>query len=574
MNYLILLTAFLFVNTALAALGDEKGNGGDAVVCREASGRITSIEMFDYFEARTLRGMTVVLPGGESPENIASSALDVLNKFAPERVKQYKNTILEFGRHVRFVPGLVDVPDSGHIVLPKDCRIEQLIVQQTPQMPEDSRFLVAKELWDAMDDGQKAGALLHEAFYTEAIRAGHEDSRKARYFHTRMVEANAKAMTDRSYVELMEFVDYPFQEFREIKPYVEFWDGCKMSRLGFEFDSKGNATSLVPDGYNGRCGVDHPFLRGLFSSFVFNEDQATGIRSIGAADRDTEIRVKVHGQSMTFDRYANGAVILYSDGGLEFFKGPCYLDPGSKQYFCGDFFIFPSGVVRPKLLSDLDLPGWSFENVPNSTLVRNSGGVYVFSGQLEGISARYQKESLDLRFTSLEKLGIDYKSGHPVPLALGDAGAVPIAPESTVLGQQIGDRPRLYYMHDSVRGKNEYVQIGEDYLQVRVKNPLTIEVFGKSIKSTLWRRFRDQQLAIPDSSLSFAIQGKKLASQPNSEVKWQSKGVIFFQYKKGSPAIRLKGYESSYNVKGGQCVELWDGTDFVKNVWEERDCSY
>lgn len=585
MKFLILFIAALASNQALAALGDEKGNGGDAVVCRDNAGGITSIEMFDYFEARVLRGMNIVLPDGESPEEIAIAALDALTKFSPRRVKEYKETIYDFSRNVRFVPALVDVPDSGHIILPKDCRIEQLIIQQTPQMPEDRRFLVAKELWDAMDATQKAGALLHEAFYTEAIGSGHKDSRLARYFHTRMVEVSAKDMTEQGYVELMKQVRYPFREFREItglsreEMWEEMW--CAISPSGFEFDPQGNAISLKNQ--RGHCKIDHPFLSGgAFQSFIFKVDAETGVRSVRAAALDASADITVHGQKIMLNGPTGGSVVAHSDGAIELIEqktGSCYRDLGANLYFCGSIYIHANGVVRPRPLSSLEIPGWTLERIPSSAQVRvNRDGIYVFSGPLDGAVARYQKEPFDLRFSSLDKLGIAHKAGYPIPLDRENEDGLPMDPESTLLGKPFGDKPVLYYMHTAVpRGKNEYVQLGANYFYAAVQKPLALNALGQNFLSRFWGRNGGTQVASPETSLTFTIQGKRLASQPNRRVAWGSKGVTFFRYKKGSATVRLKGlFEKSFSVKGGDCIWLYDYdgvADRVQDVLEEKYCN-
>src|SRR4051794_27132981 len=38
-------------------VGHERGNGGDAVVCRDHDDKIISVELLDFFEARNMRGI-------------------------------------------------------------------------------------------------------------------------------------------------------------------------------------------------------------------------------------------------------------------------------------------------------------------------------------------------------------------------------------------------------------------------------------------------------------------------------------------------------------------------------------
>jgi hypothetical protein len=45
---------------SIAKAGNEKGNGGDAVVCRDINNEIKSIDILDFFEARLLYNLTEV----------------------------------------------------------------------------------------------------------------------------------------------------------------------------------------------------------------------------------------------------------------------------------------------------------------------------------------------------------------------------------------------------------------------------------------------------------------------------------------------------------------------------------
>ena len=57
-NFAILLG---LIFPMLGFAGDERGNGGDAVVCRDQVGKITKVELLDYYEARVMRNIQIDL---------------------------------------------------------------------------------------------------------------------------------------------------------------------------------------------------------------------------------------------------------------------------------------------------------------------------------------------------------------------------------------------------------------------------------------------------------------------------------------------------------------------------------
>lgn len=153
------------------AEGGMVGNGGDAVVCR-SSGEITSIESLDRYEARVTRKLR---PHWESnPKLIGDYLREMegrLKLHSPERAKNYTEYSKEFLADSNILHGieLVDISDSDHIAFPKNCKVEQLIVQQNPRFPEDKRFQVNGDLWDRMSNEDKAIMMFHESILRELI---------------------------------------------------------------------------------------------------------------------------------------------------------------------------------------------------------------------------------------------------------------------------------------------------------------------------------------------------------------------------------------------------------------------
>ena len=51
------LVSLLFLSLPTFANGHEAGNGGDVVTCRDKQGNLHSIELLDFYEARTFRNI-------------------------------------------------------------------------------------------------------------------------------------------------------------------------------------------------------------------------------------------------------------------------------------------------------------------------------------------------------------------------------------------------------------------------------------------------------------------------------------------------------------------------------------
>jgi hypothetical protein len=205
----LLLFTLLFSSHLFAS--KEVGNGGDAVVCRNNAGDITKVELLDYYEARVMRGIEVNL-GDESlsVEEKVDLVLKRLKKRAPLRFAKYTKLFEEFFDETKFISNihLVDIPDSENVLFGKGCLVEQLAIQHEPTFPQDSRYLINKDLWDLMSKDHQAGLILHEIIYLEALNQEykpHENSKMVRYFNSfissdLMLNSSAKSFYETVYL--------------------------------------------------------------------------------------------------------------------------------------------------------------------------------------------------------------------------------------------------------------------------------------------------------------------------------------------------------------------------------------
>lgn len=187
-NNLYLVIALVFASP-FAWAGRDVGNGGDAVVCKDSVGNVTSVHSLDRFEGQKLRGRDIVLDTKTSSDPwlqataIVSRAEGILTR---ERLERYKDQISHFGGEAKFISGVIlrDIPDSVEPFLPAGCGLEQLVIQSEPEMPGDFRYLVNDDLWTQLAIEDRVAVILHEIIYREVVDRGHKDSRRVRNFNS------------------------------------------------------------------------------------------------------------------------------------------------------------------------------------------------------------------------------------------------------------------------------------------------------------------------------------------------------------------------------------------------------
>jgi hypothetical protein len=192
--------------TAWANGGSSGGNGGDAVVCRTGDGSIRSAELLDFYEAKVQRGF------GQDLGNAGLTALEKVDyvlsrlaRYSPERAERYRVQAHAFFENAKFVRGidLVDIPDSEHMIFPRGCAVEQIVIQKKPELPQDKLYLVNADLWDRLSKNHQAGLILHEVIYTEAMEFDHPDSRRVRYFNSVMSSSGFDRTSYRDFFKLI-----------------------------------------------------------------------------------------------------------------------------------------------------------------------------------------------------------------------------------------------------------------------------------------------------------------------------------------------------------------------------------
>ncbi len=245
-NTYIILGVLLFTNLSFAQ--SHVGNGGDVVVCRNDKNEITSIELLDFYEARDLRQITYDL--GDATVNVnekIQSALNRLSRLDPYRAEQYLKSAQSFMEKAHFVQNkeLPDISDSGHLIFPAGCKVEQIVISDVRQLfPEDQlwlpkgkSFIVNAALWNSplFNNDHKAGLILHEVIYEEARKSfDHSSSVYARYLNSYVTSARLSTYNIQEYMGLLAVA-----RFRELN-YMGF--GLDPGRSN-EFYTNGNPRS-------------------------------------------------------------------------------------------------------------------------------------------------------------------------------------------------------------------------------------------------------------------------------------------------------------------------------------------
>ncbi len=217
MKYLVLALALI---SPIAFAGNERGNGGDAVVCYNQDGSIKSVEFFDLYEAKERFKFTLVPSQAETLEEKVDELIGRIAPLNPSRAEKYRAWAKTFFSEADFLTDkeLIDIPDTGWAYFPKGCAIKQAVIQHEPVFAMDKRYTINKEYWDAMSLDNQAALVVHELVFREtSSEFGHKTSQSARYFHA-LVEANQLAdMNVTNYIKTLRTLEFQNADFGGFK---------------------------------------------------------------------------------------------------------------------------------------------------------------------------------------------------------------------------------------------------------------------------------------------------------------------------------------------------------------------
>jgi hypothetical protein len=162
----VMALLFLITYFSHAQAGVDSSGGGSAVVCRNASnGIIVSAELLDLYEAKNLLGLTI--NAIETP--YLEQALRVTqiigkgNAFDGAIEHVLSDSVQKIQSSMRILPpgvGLTPIHDFQSIILPKNCSIIQLARYEL-----NETVTVDGDIWNALNNTNRAALLVHEALY-------------------------------------------------------------------------------------------------------------------------------------------------------------------------------------------------------------------------------------------------------------------------------------------------------------------------------------------------------------------------------------------------------------------------
>lgn len=180
------LGLFLILISSLAMAGD-KGNGGYSIVCRDNDGPITSAEILDVYEGRILykRNFAVDQNSVEDLVNVALARVDYWGAFA----NKLKKEIALIEKNMILIPEgneLELTDDAFPPIKKKGCKFEQLA-----NYTNSGEVLVSQEIFDRLDNVNKAAMFIHEALYSIRRKSvGDTTSQTTRKFTAHLLALN------------------------------------------------------------------------------------------------------------------------------------------------------------------------------------------------------------------------------------------------------------------------------------------------------------------------------------------------------------------------------------------------
>lgn len=345
---------------------DKAGNGGDAVVCRDANKKIISTELLDYYEGRVLRDMTFDLGAQTlSYQDKLELAMTRLERISPLRAALYRADIASFISNTKFLSGntLVPIPDAEPISYPDGCAIEQLAVQKTPEFPGDKLFTIDQDLWDQLSSDSRAGLILHEIIYKEALTYGHENSVYVRYLNSLLASPSGigQIQTQKQVYDLMLLIHFSVTDFYGVRFALSGEPG---SAEGLAFDTdRLNETHFTPAGH---------FLSGSTVAFpgvdsVTLQSQKMTVDDLVSFFEDGSI-AELHFLGK-FVNHPGGGIFLknvafYPDGKMKIGNRDPFPHPMSHIELLGDISYNENGVITSASLGPQPISGKNFRIVP------------------------------------------------------------------------------------------------------------------------------------------------------------------------------------------------------------------
>lgn len=199
----ILSICLLVIPSALATVPNDAGNGGYGIVCKNPNGSLR-VMLLDFYEAK-FRKIFYSLGINNTVEEKVRVALDRLGRLDDKRAKRYQERADSFMKNASFFPnitlrGKIDFVTG---IIENGCDVGLVALQKKPRFEEDKLYTISEDLWKGMNNDHRAGLILHEIVYQDALDSGQPDSVGTRYFVGTIASKKLEAMDEKSYSDLV-----------------------------------------------------------------------------------------------------------------------------------------------------------------------------------------------------------------------------------------------------------------------------------------------------------------------------------------------------------------------------------
>ncbi|MDG0815088.1 hypothetical protein [Bdellovibrio svalbardensis] len=177
----IIALVLLFSINSYANNWYDRGNGGFVLLCQGQQPQV-----LDLYEASTRFNLPPVPTKSTETLAKASELISRLSGIDSHRAKLFKDWLDGFLGTASFVGGsFAKTPDLGAVLIPDNCQLEQVIVQQQPSVVNNYRYLINSKLWNQLDPDNQAALIVHELIYREFISTPSQEfsSERVRYFN-------------------------------------------------------------------------------------------------------------------------------------------------------------------------------------------------------------------------------------------------------------------------------------------------------------------------------------------------------------------------------------------------------
>ncbi|MFS4459560.1 hypothetical protein [Bdellovibrio sp. HCB2-146] len=219
MRTLISILIALVGTSSIAFAGNdwaETRNGGYVVLCPSQPAQV-----LDLYEAKNIHGLSLDSKASGNLEQHFSRLLSKIARLDAERALLYNTWFQDFFNEVQYISdsNFYPIPDVGYTVIAKNCRLELAIFQRAPSIFNKSRYRINQDLWQQLDEANKAALVLHELIYREytTFGTGIDTSEPTRFLNAWVNSTEFESLDLQTYLTMLQeaqFKEFFYQDFR------------------------------------------------------------------------------------------------------------------------------------------------------------------------------------------------------------------------------------------------------------------------------------------------------------------------------------------------------------------------